>query len=163
MASPRHAPPAPFWRDSLHASHTYFPGSDLEKTKILEKSARWSLYIALHSTFTGWRRPIGCLIFTGHFLQKSHMISGSFAENDLQLKASYGSWPPCSSKLTFVSGSRKVEISRKVNSMVALHSTFSSKLTFQKISQKAREHDPCPSPHETKQQIFTSQLYSYFQ
>ena len=34
---------------------------------------------------TGWRRRRGCIIFTGHFTQKSPMTSGSYAERDLQL------------------------------------------------------------------------------
>jgi len=53
------------------------------------------IYCFSYMDRTGWQRPRGCLIFLGHFPQESPIINGSFAEKDMQLKASYASSPPC--------------------------------------------------------------------
>jgi len=44
-------------------------------------------------TTGGWGRS-GCLILIFRFPQTSHIISGSFAERDLQVRASNACWPP---------------------------------------------------------------------
>ena len=75
-------PPSHVFHQSLHSYETH-----AYETNSVEKAVR--------SSGTGWCRVIGCIIFTGHFLQKSSVISVSFAKNHLHLKASYGSSPPC--------------------------------------------------------------------
>jgi len=43
-----------------------------------------------------WQSCVGCLIFTGHFPQKSPILSVSFAESDLHLEVFHASLPPYS-------------------------------------------------------------------
>ena len=67
----------------------------------------WFLDKLCDQVHTRWWNPIGCIIFIGYYPQKSHIICGSFAENDLQLKAYYGSSPPC--KIIFIMLQRRKE------------------------------------------------------
>jgi len=50
--------------------------------------------VTLENPTTEQRRCIGYIMLIGHFPQENPLISGSFAERDLQLKASDASSPP---------------------------------------------------------------------
>ena len=87
----------------------------------------YSHFCSITTVVTGWRRPIGCLIFIGHFPQKGPIISGCFAKNDLQLKASYGSSPHCMLPPWGPVWSRSICRSRSgVGSVVCMHLWISS-------------------------------------
>ena len=82
------------------ASHIVWLGAPAESLnlqiflKLLESLIRFPLRMSVScvsdsiSTPTWWRRRIGYLVSIGHFPQKSRIISVSFAERDLQTKAS---------------------------------------------------------------------------
>jgi len=53
------------------------------------------IYIPNTSDVTGWRRLKGSRVFIGHFPRKWPIYSSSFVENDLQLRGSHESSPPC--------------------------------------------------------------------
>jgi len=72
--------------------------SHLKKRRVIHIQNTHICNFSQRSVFdrrTGWRRRVRCLIIIGHFPQKSPIISGSFAQNDLQLTACYASSPPC--------------------------------------------------------------------
>jgi len=69
------------WSNACAACATLHTITDAHSSRIHLHNFAVPHHIQL--CITGWRRAVGCLIYTSHVPQKSPIISGSFAENDL--------------------------------------------------------------------------------
>ena len=77
---------------------------------------------------------IGCLIFIGHFPQQNTIICGSFAKNDMQLKASYDSTPPCNICAVFERVMSHIQMSRVTHTHESCHTNDWDKWVMSHIS-----------------------------
>ena len=99
----------PVCHPHLHRCRSLFAKEPLSMRHFCATRPIW-----IRNDRTGWPRRTGCLIFSGHFLQKSPKISGSLTHRDLQLQAFYASWPPCSDdKKKRMEAEEKVERNRR--------------------------------------------------
>ena len=73
---------------SPYQSSLYYHLVSHESSVVLSFDNKSLSVVFVQSGYTEWPRPTACLIFIGHFLQlqKSPIISGSVAENDLHLR-----------------------------------------------------------------------------
>jgi len=138
-----------------HVTHmTVWCNTDTSLLVLLRELAdKWVMVRRIHDA--GRKRPVGSLIFIGHLPQKWPLFNGSFVENDLRLRGSYESSPPCTTRDSFICMTWLVDMcdmTYDTTHICMSHVTYMNHVTH--VNHVTHMHESCHTYERIKSHIW---------